>query len=251
MRIMERRWLFILFGFVALGIAIPCGYGVFEVGRILVLMRNPAPVEPASGNTELFSDDSMAEWGEKNLQDKDPKIRQLAAFGVMGRKSGPRAEVADAAIPILIEALKEPDHQTRWIAAMSLAQAGPRAKTAVPALKECLKDEDEQVRSCAAFALLEIDPEIPDAEALFSVVEKSRKPEEGDFVQSLMELLKDKDPQGRRIAALLLGAAGRRAKAAVPGLLQALKDKDEAVREAAARALKKIGPEAAAPAGGP
>lgn len=63
-------------------------------------------------------------------------------------------------------------------------------------------------------------------------------------VPSLLETLKDKDPNMRYYAAKELGHFGAQAKDAVPALTEALKDEEKIVRMGAAYALAEIGPDA-------
>ena len=66
----------------------------------------------------------------------------------------------ETVVPVLIEALNHPgDSDVRYAATLSLERFGPRAKAAVPALVDALKDKSPVVRNCAAKALKKIDPE--------------------------------------------------------------------------------------------
>jgi HEAT repeat protein len=62
-------------------------------------------------------------------------------------------ETAAKAVPVLIEALEEPDPPTRLHAAESLGLLGPLAADAADALKKLQDDPDEEVRAAAAKAL--------------------------------------------------------------------------------------------------
>lgn len=62
-------------------------------------------------------------------------------------------ETCKQSVPVLIEALAEPEAITRFHAAESLRSLGPLAKPAVEALKKTLEDDDEQVRKMATDAL--------------------------------------------------------------------------------------------------
>ncbi len=68
-------------------------------------------------------------------------------------KIGPAAK---AAVPDLIEALKDEHENVRATVALALGGIGPEAKAAAPALKEALKDEYELVRKATGEALREI-----------------------------------------------------------------------------------------------
>jgi HEAT repeat protein len=63
-------------------------------------------------------------------------------------------------------------------------------------------------------------------------------------VSSLIDSLKDKDPEVRSYAARHLRKFGRQAEPAVPALTEALTDEDKNVRSGAAYALGAIGPSA-------
>jgi HEAT repeat protein len=85
------------------------------------------------------------------LKDKDNQIRISAAWAL-----GSIGETAKAAIPALIEALKDHNSRFRAIAGEALGAIGGEAKAAIPALMEALKDKDRIVRRSAAEALKRI-----------------------------------------------------------------------------------------------
>ena len=145
----------------------------------------------------------------QNLRSFVSKDRLYASGSL--RAIGPAAE---AAVPALIEALKDEDSNVRGSAADALGKIGPAA---VPALIEALRDDDSDVRYTAA-ALARIGPA---AEAA---------------VPALIEALKHDDSIVRFNAAYALGKIGPAAEAAVPTLLEALKDYDSYVRSRAASA---------------
>ena len=64
-------------------------------------------------------------------------------------------------------------------------------------------------------------------------------------VPALIEVLKDKNVNVRRSAAIKLGYIGEQAKEAIPSLQAALHDRDARVREAAGVALSRIDPKSA------
>src|SRR5262245_6283433 len=63
------------------------------------------------------------------------------------------SRLGQAAVPELIEALKDDDWQVRNQAAEVLGVIGPDAKAAVPALIDVLQEEDKYFRSHGAVAL--------------------------------------------------------------------------------------------------
>ena len=158
-----------------------------------------------------------------NLHLPDPEDRAEAAKALGNIEHG-----ATAAIPALIEALKDQSASVRRDASKSIGRIGPEAKAAVPALIEALKDPTTSVRQSAISALGGIWPEAKMA------------------LPSLLRALDDKDELVRNSAALTLGKIGAEAKAAVPALIEALRDQSILVRVCAAYALSGIGPEAAA-----
>jgi len=86
------------------------------------------------------------------LKDKseDKEVRSSAAFAL-----GSIGSEAKAAVPVLIEALKDKDNEVRSSAASALGPIGSEAKAAVPVLIEVLKDKNEDAidRHIAAEAL--------------------------------------------------------------------------------------------------
>jgi HEAT repeat protein len=65
---------------------------------------------------------------------------------------------AAQAVPVLMEALKDPESDIRWSAAIGLGNLGEAAKEAIPDLQAALKDRDARVREAAGVALSRIDP---------------------------------------------------------------------------------------------
>jgi len=63
-----------------------------------------------------------------------------------------------AAVPSLMEALRDTDGNVLILAATALGKIGPDAKAAVPALVPLLKDDEEEIRKAATAALQKIDP---------------------------------------------------------------------------------------------
>jgi hypothetical protein len=114
------------------------------------------------------------------------------AFALLTDKSK-----AQAAIPVLIELLKDPDSFVRLDAAYALGFVGPEAHAAVPQLITLLKDGEAMVRNNAAYALglIRADADL--------------------VVPELVKLIKDRDPRVRFNAAEAIGRFGQ---AAVPAL---------------------------------
>lgn len=119
------------------------------------------------------------------------------------------------AVPLLIDALKDPDADIRRDAAWNLGNLGD--ERAIPALTEALKDQDDDVR--------------------FHVARNLGKFEE-PAVPFLLDALEDPDEYVRRYAAWILGVIGD--DRAIPALETALNDPSEYVRKGAEQALKRF-----------
>lgn len=104
---------------------------------------------------------------------------------------------APAAIPVLIELLKDPDAFIRLDAAYGLGFIGPEARAAVPHLIALLKDGEAMVRNNAAYALglIRADADL--------------------VIPELVKLIRDRDARVRFNAAEAIGRFGQ---AAVPAL---------------------------------
>ncbi|MFQ4139925.1 NACHT domain-containing protein [Nodosilinea sp. PGN35] len=150
------------------------------------------------------------------IKDQDSDIRGLAAeaLGQLG---------SDAVIPALCQALEDQDFGVRWSAAAALGQLGSDA--AILVLRQALEDQDSRVRWSAAAALgqLESDRVIP----------------------ALLQALEDQDSGVRRRAVAALGQLG--SDRVIPALLQALEDQDSGVRKSAAAALGQLGSDTVIP----
>ncbi len=64
-----------------------------------------------------------------------------------------------AAVPVLIEALKDQSRHVRWFAAFMLGRIGPEAKGAVPALLAALRENDTEFNNALTGALQSVDPQ--------------------------------------------------------------------------------------------
>lgn len=132
------------------------------------------------------------------------------------------AQIGVAAVPSLLEALRDPDSRVRFAITSALRQIGHPAT--MPGLLEALRDPDSRVRGVAAEALEQIG---------------------AAAVPGLLVALRDRAWDVRQAAARTLGQIGD--AAAVPGLREALHDQNLDVRSEAVRALGQIGTAAAVP----
>ncbi len=131
---------------------------------------------------------------------------------------------ADRAVPLLLEALNDPDPTSRQIALQSLDEIGPQAGGAVPVLEQKLASEpNPSVRMRIAAMLFRIEKRPADLKVLTDGLEESRP-------------LRERD-----VAAFQIGRIGPDARAAVPALIAALPTNDENLDQTIIRALQMIG----------
>ena len=124
-----------------------------------------------------------------SLKDSDPKVRQTAV-AALGRFGVP-------AVPLLIEAMRDPDTEV-WRRAMEVLKdmEAPNRLLQPPLLK-AIKNDDASIRQGAAYAM-----------ARFGA----------DAVPPLLEAMKDPDPSVQWAAVDTLDTIGPPAKKAVPAL---------------------------------
>jgi HEAT repeat protein len=161
---------------------------------------------------------------KQGLADRDFTVRFAAAQGLvrLDRRGG---EWALAAVPVLIDGLKQPGGEVRTEASRNLIEVGKVAKAAVPELKPLLSDPHTGAAREAALALVEIAP--ADAAGAVPVLAGSvRSGTDREAVRAARALCK-------------LGAL---AKDAVPALVRRFDAKDVGLRLAAAEAVARIDP---------
>ncbi|MEO8030746.1 MAG: M56 family metallopeptidase [Gemmatimonadota bacterium] len=127
-----------------------------------------------------------------------------------------RGDTNSAAVPALLEALKDPEVMVRRAAAQSLTNLDD-IRT-VPGLIEALRDSDKEVRTSAAQGLGNLHDE--------------------RAIDGLIGLLKDPDPEVRAAAVEALGEL--HSQKAIPGLSAAMRDDNKDVRRAAIEALNNM-----------
>ncbi len=164
------------------------------------------------------------------LRDDDPEARIVAieTLGKFGTK-------ATAAIPQLITGLNDPEPRIRTAAAQALSEIAPAHDTVIPALIALLRNPDDDVSNAACNALVRLG--------------KSSYP-------AVLRLTRDDDPDVRKMAVTLLSFmaspgfafAGEspdqmhdRSQAVRAALRTALGDRDDRVRSGASAAWQKVG----------
>jgi HEAT repeat protein len=201
------------------------------IPTLLALAERKAPARP--GESDVQGEFRLTKALERICTGGDPRF--VAALIRMLRSSEPTKHwgaamtlshlipPAPAAVPLLIEALKDDTQAVRFSAAVALGRyEGPERGAALAALLDALRDEDEWVRCMAARSLA-----------------RSRAGAQR-AVPTLVKFLGSEDPNLRREAAEVLGAFGLGASSAVPVLLEARHDPVELVRNAAERSLEAI-----------
>jgi HEAT repeat protein len=210
-----------------------------------ILGASAAAVVPQSPSAETRPLDELT----RQLESPDAQQRIAAAVAIGDLGPGARA-----AVPALIEALRDQNPTVRFQAAISLGCIGPEAKAAVPALIGTLKDGVFFVRGWTAFALGEIGTEAEQAVPV--LVEGLKNAHEREFVRrqiasalarigpnavsALVETLTHSSELARLGAVLALHQIGPSARAAAPALMKLLSDPIDFVRAAAAAALRAL-----------
>lgn len=182
-----------------------------------------------------------------NLTSADVTVRRQAAQTLFELRP-PQEPVVSA----LTQAVNDSDSEVRRWVCRTLGELGEIASPSVPVLEGALKDSETAVRRSAAFALQKLAPE---SEAYRRELTEALQAGDGGViialprltptpvwaVPTLVNLLKDRRPGARRLAAEALGEMGGPSPAVRTALeTAAAKDADDRVRESAAHALQKI-----------
>jgi HEAT repeat protein/beta-lactamase regulating signal transducer with metallopeptidase domain/protein involved in polysaccharide export with SLBB domain len=131
-------------------------------------------------------------------------------------------KIGAAAVPALIDELKNGKRNGRRFAVTALATFQKQAKAAIPALLATIRDKEASIRRQAILSVEAIDPVAP------------------GFVPALVGALRDDEQGIRLLAAAMLGRLGPKAKAAVPQLIAAFKDENWHVRADVLSALVQV-----------
>ena len=182
----------------------------FCFSAMLLLMGTTAT--QATATAEVIT--KIQELGSDNRQ------HRLAAVKVL-------KQMGSTVVPVLVEALEDPDPAIRRSAAYGLGVMGLQDSDTIAALLSHLKDPDPAVRMDVAVALQQLGP----------ASDQIQKTAIADFI----EALNHEDKAVREGATFALGTLGKEAAPAIAQLIAALKDSDEEVRISAAIALRRIG----------
>lgn len=155
--------------------------------------------------------------GTKNVE----VAATLAAIGT--------PDAINAAVPVLIDALKDPNNPNASSAVIALGNLKSLGRVAIPEVRQTLRSTNPDTRLYAAIALADMG----DTE---------------NAVGALSTLIQNKDLHGRFAAIQKLGSLGPKAKSAVPALVTVISDSTDkryGDRAMAATALTKIDPNSA------
>jgi HEAT repeat protein len=225
--------------------------------------RDPLPAEAAELLTAALEDQEdryyVPRAAEEALAHLGPKVGRAAEAFVKYVLKVKNTEAEDslvrfgaAAVPYLIEALKDPEKENRRIAVYLLWMMGPPAAEAVPALIRALKDTDDSVRENALFALGSMGSRAKAAVPLLAgaIYTAPANQYRGILatlgrigppaLSRLLEAMETDDLDVRVEALEALHEMGPAALGAVPRLERALEDEEPEARLAAARALLRI-----------
>jgi beta-lactamase regulating signal transducer with metallopeptidase domain/HEAT repeat protein len=173
----------------------------------------------------------------ETLKSERTSDRRFAVESLREMKSS-----AKGAMPALLDRVtNDTDPFVRMGALDSLRHLDPDGEAFGQAFARAIKDEDLSTRRHAA-AIWAPSPRPPRSTSRGSRPSASPK----SAIPSLLEALKDPDPQMRDIALGALQRSNAEAKAVVPALSALLKDEDRQVRVHAAGYLSQLGPESKA-----
>jgi HEAT repeat protein len=181
-------------------------------------------------------------------KDKDPAVRREMARALGG--AGPEV------IPLLADALTDPDENGRLAAVGALGRLGPQA---VDPLRSALGQKSVQVRRLAVLAFGRLGPDAAgtapalleatrDGDGLVRRLAVSLLDRPGKdlprVAPALARALADEEAAVRWTAAFVCEELGRRAREALPALEKALGEKESAVRRRVLFAVRALGPAA-------
>ncbi len=157
-----------------------------------------------------------------------PDLEALAARSLLPLQLACAAALVSLAgdpergLPMLLNALENPDPQVRKTAVEKMAGLGPAGHSAIPNLLRCVADPDESVRAAAILALGRI--RAPYARTAPEIVQR----------------LSDTSVEVRYAAAVALAHYGAGARSALAALRACLQDPEEKVAKCVAGAIKMI-----------
>jgi HEAT repeat protein len=188
----------------------------FGAVALLICLAGLHAVSRLHAQEASYQGRTFAEWRE-DLRSAQAMTREHAVAAL--------ARFGEPAVPVLTEAISDPDFNVRTLAMFSLGRMGAQAKGALPKIVETLADRDQTIRLYAAGALRLMGPVA--AETAPEVVRVA---------------VTDTSSEVRQMAVGALQSMGAGVKEVSDRLLRqyATTDPDEAVRSRAAELLNQI-----------
>jgi HEAT repeat protein len=181
---------------------------------------------------------------------KDVQTRNVALSAIVYN-----SQRRDKAIPIMVEMMKDENAQMRTMV-LNYCQNMGNIKECVEIIKVGIKDKDPQVRQTAVYAcqqqgqnawplLEEVAKDAKEANLRIALVNTCLNTSYRGkvMVPTLVEFLKDTNPQVRWQACQVLTNIGAGAKEAAPAVRELLKDSHPTVRQIAQTTLNVLAPE--------
>ena len=125
-----------------------------DYGRIAALIEQ-LKGKQSEKELETLETDELERRQRRRL-DAINSLMRLGTPAAIDAALGRISDEAKAAVPSLIDGLKDPDSDVRSSAALLLGKMGIEAKTAIPSLVDSLKNSDAKVRQYAVSALKSI-----------------------------------------------------------------------------------------------
>ena len=180
------------------------------------------------------------------LSDPVPDVR-CKAPGALVSIAGPETGVVLA----LIKALEGQDSAVRGESARALGRLGPAAQAAIPPLLEALRDPAVRWRAMKALSKIDptrrtpaplqiVGPNEADQSDRHATEMLTRMDPSAEGIAALITNLKHPRSGFRHRSAFILGEMGTNARPAIPALTEALKDPKSKVRRIAYAALRKL-----------
>jgi HEAT repeat protein len=180
------------------------------------------------------------------LSDPVPDVR-CKAPGALVSIAGPETGVVLA----LIKALEGQDSAVRGESARALGRLGPAAQAAIPPLLEALRDPAVRWRAIKALSKIDptrrapvplqiVGPNDADQSDRHATEMLTRMDPSAEGIAALITNLKHPRSGFRHRSAFILGEMGTNARPAIPALTEALKDPKSKVRRIAYAALRKL-----------
>lgn len=237
--------------------------GIRAKGEIPALTARRDDPEPSVRHQVALALGRLGPEGQKaaapglleTAQQGEP-LHRLRAIQTL-RRMGERERESELIGAFVLDLLRTTDNRVSPQAAETLAQLGPLAKAAIPELVEMLKDSNQNTRLEAARLLSRLGPagakaagpvlieQLMDSEPsqqyqVFGLIQGFPDLDLGPAIPGLIEMLKRPELNSRSWAVLILGQLGPAAKEALPALREIVRESQPSSRLQIVTALKQI-----------